>query len=81
MTPKTVKKKMKTGNLGEVEKNKKQKEGSRGIVEDGHNIKIKSYHHNSLNTSKDIVRSLEVSLCTMDKMKPRPQNKCVVDQS
>ena len=34
-----------------------------------HNLKIKAYHYNFLNSSKGVVTSLDVSLCTLDEIK------------
>ena len=39
------------------------------------NIKIKTYPHNSLNTCKGVVKSHELSLCTLDEMKTNLQDK------
>ena len=33
------------------------------------NLKIKTYPHNTLNTSKGVVKSHEFSLCTLDEIK------------
>ena len=43
------------------------------------NIKIKSYAHASLNSSKGVVRSSELSLCTLDKIKSHLKTQSVTD--
>ena len=43
------------------------------------NIKIKSFPHLSLNSSKGVVRSSELSLCTLDELKSNLQNQAVTD--
>ena len=43
------------------------------------NIKIKSYAHASLNSSKGVVRSSELSLCTLDEIKSHLQTQLVTD--
>ena len=43
------------------------------------NIKIKSYAHASLNSSKGVVRSSELSLCTLDEIKSHLKTQSVTD--
>ena len=43
------------------------------------NIKIKSYAHSSLNSSKGVVRSSELSLCTLDEIKSHLKTQTVSD--
>ena len=43
------------------------------------NIKIKSYAHTSLNSSKGVVRSSELSLCTLDEIKSHLKTQAVTD--
>ena len=43
------------------------------------NIKIKSYAHSSLNSSKGVVRSSELSLCTLDEIKSHLKTQAVTD--
>ena len=43
------------------------------------NIKIKTYPHASLNSSKGVVRSSELSLCTLDEIKSYLKNQSVTD--
>ena len=43
------------------------------------NLKIKSYPHSSLNTSKGVVRSSELSLCTLDEIKTYLKDQNVSD--
>ena len=40
-------------------------------------LKIKGYAHISLNTLKGVVRSSELSLCTLDEIKTHLQNQGV----
>ena len=42
-------------------------------------LKIKAFAHLSLNTSKGVVRSSELSLCTLDELKSHLQNQGVTD--
>ena len=42
-------------------------------------VKIKAFAHLSLNTSKDVVRSSELSLCTLDELKSHLANQGVTD--
>ena len=42
-------------------------------------LKIKAFTHLSLNTSKGVVRSSELSLCTLDKLKSQLANQGVTD--
>ena len=44
-----------------------------------HNLKIKAYPHNSLNLSKGVVRSLDLSLCTLDEIKSNLCKQGVTD--
>ena len=44
-----------------------------------HNLKIKAYAHPSLNISKGVVRSSELSLCTVDELKSYLKNQKVTD--
>ena len=43
------------------------------------NLKIKAFAHNSLNSSKGVVRSSELSLCTLEEIKNYLQNQGVSD--
>ena len=61
MTPVHVKKKIKNQTLlVEVDKRKMTK---------FHTINVKTYPHKSLNISKGVVRSKELSLCTIEEIK------------
>ena len=44
-----------------------------------HGLKIKGYAHTSLNTSKGVVRSSELSLCSLEEIKTHLQNQGVSD--
>ena len=44
-----------------------------------HNLKIKAYPHNSLNLSKSVVRSPNLSLCTLDEIKSNLCKQGVTD--
>ena len=44
-----------------------------------HNLKIKAYPHNSLNSSKGVVRSPDLSLCTLDEIKSNLCKQGVID--
>ena len=43
------------------------------------NIKIKTYPHNSLNTCKGVVKSHELSLCTLDEIKTNLKDQNVTE--
>ena len=43
------------------------------------NVKIKSYAHLSLNSSKGVVRSSKYSLCTLDELKSNLLDQGVID--
>ena len=43
------------------------------------NIKIKTYPYNSLNTYKGVVKSHELSLCTLDEIKTNLQDQNVME--
>ena len=43
------------------------------------NIAIKTYPHKSLNTSKGVVRSKELSLCTLEEIKKELKRQDVID--
>ena len=44
-----------------------------------HNLKIKAYPHNSLNSSEGVVRCPDLSLCTLDEMKSNLCKQGVTD--
>lgn len=44
-----------------------------------HNMKIKAYPHKSLNTSKGVVRSLELDNCTIDENKKKLKKQFITD--
>ena len=44
-----------------------------------HNLKIKEYLHNFLNSSKSVVRSPDLSCCTLDEMKSNLHKLGVTD--
>ena len=75
--PQTVKK-LKDGNIL-VEIDKKSYADNLLKMKFFANLKIKTFAHNSLNTSKGVVRSSELSLCTLDEIKRYLQNQGVSD--
>ena len=77
VTPKSVKKLRNGTILIEVER-KSYAENLLKMKEFA-NIKIKSFPHLSLNSSKGVVRSSELSLCTLDELKSNLQNQGVTD--
>ena len=44
-----------------------------------HNISVKTYSHKSLNVSKGVVRSKELSLCTIEEIKRELKKQRVTD--
>lgn len=44
-----------------------------------HSIKIKAYPHKTLNTSKGVIRSPELSLCSIDEIKEELKDQGVID--
>ena len=75
--PKSVKK-LKDGNLL-IEVDKKSYADNLLKMKFFGNLKIKAFPHNSLNTSKGVVRSSELSLCTLDEIKTYLQSQGVSD--
>ena len=73
--PKSVKK-LKDGNLL-IEVDKKSYADNLLKMKFFGNLKIKAFPHNSLNTSKGVVRSSELSLCTLDEIKTYLQSQGV----
>ena len=70
MTPVNIKKKLKNQTLlVEVDKRKNTDFPLKMIK--FHTINVKTYLHKSLNISKEVVRSKELSLCTIEEIKKR----------
>ena len=44
-----------------------------------HTINVKTYHHKSLNISKGVVKSKELSLCTIDEIKKEMKKQGVTE--
>ena len=78
LTPISVKKKMKNGTLlVEVEKKKHADFLLKMAMFD--NIPVKSYPHKSLKISKGAIRSKELALCTIEKIKKELKKQGVID--
>ena len=75
-TPVSVKK---LGNVTLLEVNKKPYADILLKIKSFGGLKIKPFAHLSLNTSKGVVRSSELSLCTLDELKSHLTNQGVTD--
>ena len=77
ITPKSVKKLKNDTLLVEVEKRKHADFLLKMTM--FNNIAVKTYPHKSLNTSKGLVRSKELSLCTLEEIKKELKRQDVID--
>ena len=76
-TPKNVKS-LRNGNLL-IEVEKKKHADFLLQMKVFHNMKIKSYPHEKLNSSKGVVRSRELPLCTLEEVKTELKSQGVID--